>query len=555
MTKRLTTLAVALLLTGVFATLRARPLLHDLQIHVVLSPNGDARITETRQMDIDLEGTECYIVVGNLPEGSHVSDLQVSDETGNEYRNVGEWDVSMTRQEKYGLCGIVTKSNGYELCWGLGNTGSRTYVTSYTVSNLLRAYSDADGFNYMFVAEGLDPRPDHVRLTIEPAAPAKGVQGIDSVLTVENTGVWAFRYRGEVNVVNGTIVAETSEPFSSGSAMIVMARFNKGIFSPAITENGSFEQVSERAFENSDYLIEEGPTKEDLLMLAALVFFIIFAPIALIAGYFYYVWKARKKVNKDLLWYRDIPANGNLQWANEVQNAYRYVGTDYNNLLSAAILKLIDLKAISIDRSMNEKGKVVEQFVIHPLNDAAQQPKLLSMVHDIFRNAAGDDAILQPKELRRWMKKKDNQTTTDAFIQLLHTKRSIRHYKNQLDEVRQLFGLKKFLKEFSLIDERHVQEVALWKDYMVYATLFGIANQVIKDMKAVNPEYFELDQVAQQMSDTMTLPMIQSAFHSSTMRAATSKAQREARASGRGGSSSWGGGGGFSGGGFGGGVR
>ena len=555
MRKRLLIVGIAQLLAGMFVAVSARPCLRDLQIRVVLSPNGDARITETRHMDIDLVGTECYIVVGNLHEGSDVSNLQVADETGNQYQNVGEWDINRTRQEKRGLCGIVTKSNGYELCWGLGDTGSRTYVTSYTVTNLLRAYSDADGFNYMFVAEGIDPRPDHVRLTIEPAASSKGAPSIDSLLTIENTGVWSFRYRGDVNVVDGTIVAETSEPFSSGSAMIIMARFNKGIFTPAITEDSSFEQLRERAFEDSDYILNEGASKEDLLLLAGLVLFIFLLPIALIAGYFYYVWNARKKVKKDLLWYRDIPANGNLQWANEALNAYKYLGADYNNLLSAAILKLIDLKAISIDQSLNEKGKIVQQFVIHPLSNAEQQPKLLSMVHDIFRQAAGDDTIMQPKELRRWMRKRDNQTTTDAFIQQLHTKRSIRHYKNQLDEVRQLFGLKKFLKEFSLIDERHVREVSLWKDYMVYATLFGIADQVIKDMKAVNPEYFELDQVAQQMSDNMTLPMIQSAFHSSTLRAATSKAQREARASGRGGSSSWGGGGGFSGGGFGGGVR
>jgi hypothetical protein len=58
------------------------------------------------------------------------------------------------------------------------------------------------------------------------------------------------------------------------------------------------------------------------------------------------------------------------------------------------------------------------------------------------------------------------------------------------------------------------------------------------------------------MADDTTLPMIYSTMHSGTARAAMSKAEREARASGRGGSSSWGGGGGgFSGGGGGGGVR
>ena len=119
-----------------------------------------------------------------------------------------------------------------------------------------------------------------------------------------------------------------------------------------------------------------------------------------------------------------------------------------------------------------------------------------------------------------------------------------------------MFGLRKFLKEFTLLDERSVGEVNLWKDYLVYATLFGIADRVIKEMKKVNPEYFNMDQVANQMADNMTLPMIYSTLHRSTSSAVAAKAAREHRSSGGGGHSSWGGGGGgFSGGGGGGGVR
>ena len=176
-------------------------------------------------------------------------------------------------------------------------------------------------------------------------------------------------------------------------------------------------------------------------------------------------------------------------------------------------------------------------------------------MHQIFQKAAGSDTVLEPKELKNWMKQKYNQSITDSFVQTLHTKTSIYQYSDEREEVRRLFGLRKYLKDFSLLDERHVQEVALWKDYMIYATLFGIADQVIRDMKKINPEYFDMDLVARQMADDVTLPVIRSTMHSSTSRAAMSKAEREARASGGGGSSSWSGGGGFSGGGFGGGVR
>jgi hypothetical protein len=521
----------------------ARPVLHDLDIRVVLGKNGDASITETRRMSIDSEGTECYIVIGNL-NGSTVCDLQVADETGQQYANIGNWDIDASRSQKTGRCGIVTKHDGYELCWGLGDSGSRTYTTRYTVANLLKGYSDADGFNYMFVAQGINPYPEHVRLVITSA---------DSIdFNSENAAIWGFRFYGDINFMDGQIVAESSESFSHQSAMVVMCRFNKGLFAPAYISDDSFENVKNRAFEGSDYPVEDD---DDIWPLIAMVVMMILGGVFFLGLYLFYIWWQRRKVMKNLLWYRDVPMQGNLQRANDMLNAYKYGAADYNNLLSACILKLISMGAITIEQRLNKKGKTEQNFVIHKVPDLDKQPVLLRMVHNIFKNAAGDDTILEPKELKTWMRSSYNQSYTDSFIQTLHTKTSIYQYKNQLDEVRQVFGLRKFLQEFTLLDERHVHEVTLWKDYMIYATLFGIADQVIKDMKKINPEYFNMDQVAQQMADDMTLPMIYSTMHSSTTRAAMSKAEREARASGGGGHASWGGGGGFSGGGFGGGVR
>jgi len=552
--KRLKSKVVLLLMLLASTVASARPQLHDLSIRVVLSRNGDARIIETRQMSIDSEGTECYIPIGNL-KGSEVRNLMVTDETEQTFTNISDWDINESRNWKAGKCGIVTKHNGYELCWGLGDSGERTYTTSYTVTNLVKGYDDADGFNYMFVAQGISPLPDHVKLTIEPEDTLQ--------FTAENTGIWGFRYNGEVGFMNYQITAESSEPFENRSAMIVMAKFNKGMFEPTDVREGSFEQVKDLAFEGSDYNTSGSDewTWEDTLILIALVIGFIFFPLFLLLGYIIYVWRARRKVKKDLLWYRDIPFGGDLQEANKAINAYKYMGADFNNLLSACILKLIDMGGISIEQTTNAKGKTTSNFVIHEMKDIDHQPVLLRQVHNIFKKAAGKDTILEPKELKSWMMDTYNQGTTDSFVQILHAKTAISNYKNRLEDVRQLFGLKKFLKEFSLLDERHVQEVSLWKDYMIYATLFGIADQVIKDMKKINPEYFNMDQVANQMADDRTLPTIYSTMHSSTTRAAMNKAEREARAasaarsSGHGGHASWGGGGGFSGGGFGGGVR
>lgn len=549
--KHLRSKIILLLVLASATSLFARPQLHRLDIRVVLSHNGDARITETRQMSIDSEGTECYIGKG-LPDGCEVRDLRVTDETGREFEDVGSWDIDRSRSWKEGKCGIVAKHGGCEICWGLGESGERTYVTSYTLTGLVCSHPDADAIRHVFLDADVSPKPDECRLTIEAEE--------DSLrFTEENSGIWGFRFGGELGFADGTMVAYNTEPFGQNGALYIMCRFNKGLFEPWYQVDETFETKKNEALEGSDYVGGYGDdemTGEDIfaLIMLALGFFVL--PVVGGIWYFIYVWRARKKVNKDLLWYRDIPLKGNLQQANDMINAYRYFGTDYNNLLSACVLKLINMGAISIESRLNSKGKTEQNFVMHELPNAADQPLLLRKIHNIFKDAAGSDTILEPRELKSFMRSSSNESITDSFINTLHTKTGITHYKDRLDEVRQVFGLKKFLKEFSLLDERHVNEVALWKDYMIFATLFGIADQVIKDMKKINPEYFNMDQVASQMADNMTLPMIRSTLLNSTSRAVANKAAREARASGRGGHSSWGGGGGgFSGGGFGGGVR
>ena len=65
----------------------------------------------------------------------------------------------------------------------------------------------------------------------------------------------------------------------------------------------------------------------------------------------------------------------------------------------------------------------------------------------------------------------------------------------QADDVQQVVGFVHYLKDFSLVEERHLEEVNLWKEYLVYASFYGIADQVRKDMKKVAPDTTQLDQL------------------------------------------------------------
>lgn len=528
----------------------ARPQLHDLDIRVVLYKNGDALISETRKMTIDSEGTECYIGLANMGQ-SVIKDLTVTDETGARYVYT-DWNVSESRSWKQYKCGIVTTKRGYELCWGLGAEGERTYTTTYIMTGLVRGYPDACAIRHVFLDTAVSPKPEHARVAITTA-------DTTMVISDETCGLWGFKFQGELWFENGYMMAETTEPMNSEAGLYLMARFPKEMFEPTIWEEDSFEDKKEEAFEGSDYEYDED--EDNMSGFEWLMFILVYGGAALLVigsavWRIYSVWSAKRKLNKNLLWYRDIPLNGNLQEANKILNAYKYFNSDYNNLMSACILKLISMGIITIETKPNHKGKIEPNFVIHDYKEIDKQPVLMRQLYKIFKESAGSDRVLEPWELKSYMRSTSHQSVIDQFVTTLHAKKNLSKYPPTDKGVNEVFGLRKFLKEFTLLDERELKEVTLWKDYMIYATLFGIADKVIKEMKQVNPAYFDMDRVASQMADDMTLPLIYSTLQRSTSSAVAAKAAREHRAHGGGGHSSWGGGGGgFSGGGGGGGVR
>lgn len=56
-----------------------------------------------------------------------------------------------------------------------------------------------------------------------------------------------------------------------------------------------------------------------------------------------------------------------------------------------------------------------------------------------------------------------------------------------IDENAKWRGLKKYMQDFSMIDKREIPEVVIWEKFLVYATAFGIADKVLKQLKVVYP--------------------------------------------------------------------
>lgn len=108
-----------------------------------------------------------------------------------------------------------------------------------------------------------------------------------------------------------------------------------------------------------------------------------------------------------------------------------------------------------------------------------------------------------------------------------------------MDEYAKWKGLKKYMEDFSMLDRREIPEIVIWENFLVYATVFGIADKVLKQLKAVYPNINEeLD-----INTYSYMHLMMNTNFSNSFSSAISSSMSSAY------SSATGGGGGFSGGG------
>ena len=212
---------------------------HSLSVAVALQKNGDAIITEEWDMTL-LQGTEWYLKLYNLGEGSQVKNLTVWDETGKKYKNDNEWEIEGNLTDKKNRSGILPLVGGdFEVCWGIGKYGRHRYTAEYTITNFVKSYTDYDGFNYNFVNDGSS-------LSIQQASLAITYQS--NTLQPENTRFWSLGYEGETSWDNNQITAKTSAPLLVDNSFVAIVQFEKGLFKPATNRNETLATVVETHF-------------------------------------------------------------------------------------------------------------------------------------------------------------------------------------------------------------------------------------------------------------------------------------------------------------------
>ena len=387
---------------------------------------------------------------------------------------------------------------------------------------------------------------------------------------------------------NGAIRAESLSSFGTNNAMTVLVRFDPDLLTPAVEYSKDFEKVQEMAFKGSDYKPKKSFTEilGNIIMgifgLVGLLFspvgiFVIvivlwlFLRISSLLGFKY--WKSIYGQSRIKGWYRDVPLEGSIPAAYYAlvkgDRLEGFVNHDHSkNLIGAYFLKWVLNGVVGVIPDPDKKNRVNLSFEKESHFDEPVENDLYQMV----REASGANLILEAGELEKWSKKSFKrisnlpgrvQTQGHKWFQDKHfILKGDRCNPTGQEQARHLIEFKNFLEDFTLSKERGSVEVTLWRDYLVFAAMFGIADKVAKEFEKLYPA--EFSQFAQDtglyntscLLDTLR---VSNDISASAMRKAMSEKASHSSGSGwsggGGGGFSSGGGGGSFGGGFGGGSR
>lgn len=528
-----------------------------INMNIFIKENGDAYVTETWIAN-PTEKTEYYHAFYNIGN-STIKDLEVRDEN-NIYTKIN-WDIDASFKEKAYKYGYNYTNNGVELCFGKSSYGQHTYTLTYTITSFVSSVEDAD-IVYWNLLDSISPAPKKVEIIISSELPFS-----------DNLDVWGYGYKnGYAYVYDGKVYLSTEGKLNSNEYMVALIKFPKGTFKTTNILKKDFNYYYEMAEKGAKH------NNQDLIFIFVMLFnvviwliiitsIVISAKTAPSANQKYkIVIPNEDKKTKDVPNFRDIPCNKDIFKAYFI--AYNYgLMKKQTDILGAVLLKWLKEKRVNI-KKIEKKGLFSkEETAIELVNNEEFTSSIEKEIYDMLKTASKDD-ILESKEFEKWSKtnykrvlKWFNDALNYEASNLIINGELIKNEKKALfikyseytfndnlkEDARQLIGLKKFLKEFTNIKEREAIDVTLYDEYLMFASIFGIADKVAKQFKELYPDYiqnydFDYDDI-----------IFINAFSTTGVNAASvARSRAESYSSGGGGFSSSGGGGGSFGGGGGG---
>lgn len=548
--KRLLSFLTVLLLLIPTAVDASGTRVNSIDINCQIDQNGTATFVEKWDMDVS-EGTEGYKIFNGMSD-QPLKLIGVTDDRGKTYTNIGSWNSDLSKEYKTNKCGLIRDDGHYELCFGLGDYGRRSYTMTYQIDHFVNQYEDQQGINYAFISD----------MALNVGDVTIRVSGI-TPYSKDNVKIWAFGYSGSVNFDNGGVTLKT-DFLGSNKMQLLMGLESNSYTSPNKRHaSQKFEDVVKDAKEGSSY--SKGMSKEAKIMLFIFITFVIVMVISIIVAVIVFsdsgvVFENGRTIKgKEVTPFREIPCDKDIFLFYYLAKKLDIIGDDESreNLISGFILKWVRDGVVTIREK--ESGAIVKKknYDMYLDVDVKFENKQESALYKMFI-LASKDGVLQTIAFQKWCgkhyKKIDSWfTKVDNIIEDSMNKngyaKTATVYKRVLfwniprdrtvwtnkayDQCLYVWGFNNFLKDEDNMKEKAAIEVKLWDEYLIFAAVLGIADRVEKQLKVAIPRYEEMTTY-----NSFPIYYYTHTFAHNSMSAATAAAS-----AGQGGSSSFSGGG------------
>ena len=525
--------------------------INSINMDIYIDESGDAIVKEIWDYNSD-KNTEIYHAYPNLGD-STITDLKVSDSTGKEYTYVEDWNINGSFSDKAYKYGYNYADDGVELCFGISHYGHYKYTLTYKIKGFVYNLNDSQMAYWTL----LQPTSENLKNYYIKIHADKEFS--------DDLPVWGYgKYGAYAYVYDGYIELTTDDAVGSDEYVTVLVKFDKDTFKTDYSLDNDFDEILEMSKEGSTPFVQ----KESIF---AKIFSIVFTILSYIIVPLIFIILATKsglfnkeKIKNKVIPKGDIPLFRDLPFKDDIFMAY-FVSSEYKLLkketdfLGAILLKWIKEDIVSV--TTEEKGvfKTNSTKIIIPKEPTSinfstiDEKNMYEMMY-----TAAKDGVLEQKEFNKYCSNHYSKVlnwfsdvidhefeiikNTDYVMQDEKKKRVYNATDKLNEKAMYMAGLKRFFKSFGAIADKSAIEVKMWREYLMYAQIFGIADQVAKEFKKLYPT-----EIIDQDIDNVILISTFSSTGVSAASAARSRA--ESYSSGGGGFSSGGGGGGSFGGG------
>lgn len=589
-----------IILLGLTTKSNASLYLNNLDFYAEIDTNGNMNVTET--WNIRISNTNTLYKTFELDENKYsgITNVQVSEVGRGAFTETDEWAYHLTKDYYFGG---INDDGKFEISFGVGlddSTDTNTYKISYTVVDAIKKYDDCAELYWQFL--GSDAAVDASKITGTIKLPSEAdskedirvwghVETLNGEIYVTSTDTVEFSLD---NYISGNYVEVR---IAMPSEMIETAErtYNKNVL-PSIIEE-------ETEWANEANIRRERKQRNEKIIKTVIIVAMVIIGIVLLRQTVKYIkiFKNTKKLipTEKYEYFREKP-DKNSTPADALflyNNGVNVASTAFGNVFSATLLNLSLKGYFKITVEQNEKGKK-ETLIYKTKKDIEDLQYEEERIARFVKNAIDSKEKITIKELQKYIRnhassvssliektgietKNKNKMTENfdeekskekskyigiaivyfavamfciaflpvailliinAILALMINGKLSNLTQKGIDEREKWKGLKKYMEDFSLLNEKEIPALEVWEEYLVYATVFGIADKVIKQLKMVYPQIDEMD-------DFNTVSYIYLMSHTD-FNSSFSKAINSSISSTM--SSGSGGGGGFSGGGGGG---